>query len=166
MKRLFPWLIIGGGAATLAGCKERIVKNATNEATQTAISAIQSVEPMNLYVVAGGGLVVAGVIMVIFGARSSGIMLSASGVCMSIFGQAMTVYPWLSLVMVGIAAIISVTVAYEKYRDWKVTKEIVRAVEKTPSAKENICNGDKNKQNKVRPIIQKAKNELRRNGQL
>ena len=160
--RLLAYMAASGLMFILPGCVNPISK--LGKTTKEAVEAY-AVDPISLYLIAGAALMGIGFIVIAFGGKATGGTLAACGAAMALFGRALS-HAWIPFVCMGVLMAIVCCLAYDRWRKWKATKEVVAAGEKLPVIKDYICDGNSERQNAIRSVIQKAKSELRAVGRI
>ncbi len=127
-------------------------------------------EPIYLYYVAGGVLMVLGIVVVALRGRATGFILVAGGAGMACFGQTLLRHQWLSLVAVVGAGAVAGFIAYDR---WKARRELhrnqdvgeilVQKIGSLPGGKEitaSIVEDGPEKESLVRSVVGPIKERL------
>lgn len=153
------------GVATLAGCQLNPLRISPAKAPSIE-SALSLASPIMLYHGAGVAVILAGVAVLVFGGKISGATLIACGAGIALFGHALILHPWLSLLAVVSAGVVTAFVAYDRHRKTKALDASIVAIQPHGEVKQTMCDGDTGKQQEIRPVINERKRRLRAEGKI
>ena len=166
------WFAVVAITAALSGCRSPIWHGSAG-GVSGALAASSSGNPVYWYYGGGLGLMLAGAVVFAFGGRASGAVLAMFGAGTAYFGHTLILYPWVALAATLGAAGVAALIARDRWKKQKdltlkdrTVKELVAAVQKHPEVKEDIGDGDPERREAIRPAVNSAKSELRREGTL